>query len=139
MASRPALLERELTGEIIAAFFHVYNSLGYGFLEANYTRALLIMLERKGIRVQREAAATVYFEGREIGLYRLDLLVEGRVVIEVKASEVLHPTAKRQLRNYLAATGLRIGLLLHFGPKPEFFRIAGPGKERSGSYPAVPV
>lgn len=127
MASRPPLLERELTGEIIAAFFHVYNTLGYGFLETNYARALVIVLERKGVRVQREAATTVFFEGQEIGLYRIDLLVEDRIVVEVKASEVLPPTAKRQLRNYLAATKLRVGLLLHFGPKPEFFRILGPG------------
>jgi GxxExxY protein len=127
VASRPHLVERELTGQIIAAFFHVYNTLGFGFLEANYARALVIVLERKGIRVQREAAVTVCFEGQEIGHYRLDLLIEGRIVVEVKASEVLHPSAKRQLRNYLAAMKLRVGLLLHFGPKPEFYRVVGPG------------
>jgi GxxExxY protein len=127
VASRLILLDKETTGEVIAAFFHVYNTLGFGFLEANYTRALAIVLERKGIRVRREAATAVFFEGQEIGLYRVDLLVENRIVVEVKASEVLPPAAKRQLRNYLAAMKLRVGLLLHFGPKPEFFRITGPG------------
>ena len=121
--NRPDLLEKELTGEIIAAFFHVYNTLGFGFLEANYSRALVLILEQRGIHAAREVAAPVYFEGHEIGLYRLDMLVARRVIVEIKATDVLPPSAKRQLRNYLTATRLQVGLLLHFGPTPRCCRI----------------
>lgn len=123
MRARDDLLERELTGDVIAAFFHVYNGLGFGFLESNYCRALEIVLKGKGIQVEREAAAPVFFQGVEVGRYRVDLLVERRVIVEVKASEILPSTARRQLRNYLHAMRLQVGLILHFGPKPQFYRM----------------
>jgi GxxExxY protein len=118
------LLERELTGEIIGAFFRCYNELGFGFLESVYRRALAIELRARNLRVFEEAPIEVYFRGVIAGNFRVDLLVNERVVVEVKAASTLGPTDKRQLINYLRATQLEVGLLLHFGPEPKFHRFA---------------
>lgn len=117
------LLERELTREIIGAFYDVYNYFGYGFLEAVYSNALAAELANRGIRVQREATVKVTYKGICVGVYRSDLTVEGRVVIESKATERLSGLEARQLTNYLRATGIQVGLVLHFGPKPSFRRV----------------
>jgi GxxExxY protein len=121
---RLQLLERELTGEILGAFFDCYNELGFGFLESVYRRALATELRSRGVRILEEAPIEVRYKGVSAGLFRVDLLVEGRVVVEVKATTTLEPTCKRQLLNYLGATSLEVGLLLHFGPEPKFFRLA---------------
>ena len=122
-AARPDLVEKEITGEIIAAFFYVYNRLGFGNIEANHCRALEVVLKRRGLRVEREYPATVFFEGEPVGLHRIDILVERKVVVEVKSTELLPPFARRQLLNYLCALRLRVGLLLHFGPSPKVYRM----------------
>jgi len=116
------LLERELTGAIIGAFFDCYNGLKFGYLESVYRRALVVELQAQGHHCDLEGLIRVLYKGVCVGNYRYDLLVDGRVLVEVKATEVLAPISKRQLLNYLRGTGVEVGLLLHFGPKPQFHR-----------------
>ncbi|HEU4989005.1 MAG TPA: GxxExxY protein [Gemmatimonadaceae bacterium] len=117
------LQEAETTRAIIGAFYVVYNALGYGFLESLYMAALERELRERGHRVGREVYVPVMFRGAELGRQRLDMLVDEKVVVEAKATEILHPNASRQLFAYLRATRLEVGLLLHFGPKPRFHRV----------------
>ena len=116
------LLERELTGQIISAYYECYNVLRYGYLESVYRRALAIELRSRGHVCVEEGSIEVAYKGVVVGAYRFDLLVDDRVLVETKAGEVLAPSAKRQLLNYLRATRVAVGLLLHFGPEPQFFR-----------------
>jgi GxxExxY protein len=116
------LLEGELTGEIIGAFYECYNQLGYGFLESVYRRALAVELRARGHRCAEEGQIEVAYKGVIVGTYRFDMLVDDRVIVEAKAGEILGPTDKQQLLNYLRATNIEIGLLLHFGPDPRFLR-----------------
>jgi GxxExxY protein len=106
----------DLTYAIIGAFHEVYNELGFGFLESVYRAALVRMLRSRGIGVATEVRVPVYFRNEIIAQQRLDIIVEDIVVVELKATEVLSKHAPRQLRNYLAATRLPVGLLLHFAP-----------------------
>ena len=112
--------ESALFRTIIGAFYEVYNALDYGFLECHYCAAPERKLTERGLAVSREHAVPVFFEGHEIGFHRLDMVVEGQIVVEVKSTPVLHPIARRQLYNYLRVTNLSAGLLLHFGPVPRF-------------------
>ena len=116
------LIESSLTESVIGAFFEVYNTLGYGFLEALYIRALHQELESRGHRVAREVLSRASYKGHVIGLQRMDMVVDEKLVVEVKSSAQLHPIAMRQLLNYLRATDLEVGLLLHFGPEPKHYR-----------------
>jgi GxxExxY protein len=120
------LLEGELTGIVIGAFYTTYNILGFGFLEAVYKNALAIELRDRGLFVQKETPVEVLYKQRRAGWYRVDLLVERRVSIEVKATRVLAPTDERQLFNYLCGTTQDVGLLLHYGPSPKFYRMVSP-------------
>ena len=119
---RLQLLERELTGEIIGAFYECYNVLGFGFLESVYRRALATELQSRGHHCAQEGLIEVTYKGVNVGAYRFDLLVDDRVIVEAKAGEVLGPTDRRQVLNYLRATRIEVGLLLHFGPEPRFLR-----------------
>ena len=121
------IVEKELSYRIIGGFFESYNDLGYGFLEPIYSRRLERALIRRGLRVYREYPVRLYSDGEQLGFHRLDMLVEGRVIIEIKSTETLPPHAVRQVRNYLAATGLQLGILLHFGPRAQYKRILNPG------------
>jgi GxxExxY protein len=116
------LFEEALTRRIIGAFYDVYNALGFGFLESVYANALAVEMVSRGLHVVREASAEVRYKGEVVGMFRADLLVESRVVIELKASARLHPAHPAQLLNYLRATDLEVGLLLHFGPRPAIQR-----------------
>jgi GxxExxY protein len=111
-----------LTGQIIKAFYKVCNELGYGFLEKVYENALALELGSTGMRVGRQQAIKVYYLGRQVGDYYADLIVEDLVIIELKSSEGICEAYEAQLLNYLKATEIEIGLLLNFGPKPEFRR-----------------
>jgi GxxExxY protein len=122
--NRADLLHRRITGHIIGLFFEVYNELGAGFLESVYVGALAIALEQSGLQHRREAALEVVFRGVPVGLFRADLVVEGKVVVEVKAGRTIDPAHESQLLNYLRASGLEVGLLLNFGPQPKFRRLA---------------
>jgi GxxExxY protein len=118
------LIERELTKEIIGAFYACYNELGFGFLESVYRHALATELRARQLHASEEHPVRVLYRGVEVGFFRVDLLVNDRVIVEVKSTSVLGPTDKRQLLNYLRATRLEVGLLMHFGPEPRFYRFA---------------
>ncbi len=112
------LIHGKLSESIIGAFLDSYYKLGYGFLESIYAAALTRELTKRGHRVQRELGVEVIYDGARIGWFRCDMVVDGLVIIEIKASEVLPVFARRQLRNYLRATRLELGLLFHYGPTP---------------------
>ena len=117
------LLERETTHAIIGAFFEVYRSLGFGFLEHVYALAMESELTDCGHRVSREVSIPVYYKGKLLTRQRADMIVDEKVVVEIKSTEVLPRMARRQAANYLRATTLEVALILHFGPEPEFYRI----------------
>lgn len=121
-----AIPDRELTRSIIGAFFKSYNILGHGFLESVYRRSLVLELRERGLSVLEETPVEVAYRGEIVGFFRLDVLVEQRIAIELKSSATLGPTDKRQLLNYLRATTLDIGLLLHYGPEPKVHRLVSP-------------
>src|SRR5437588_12023475 len=125
-SSRPEIIEKDLSHAIIAAFYEVYNALGFGLLESIYAKALEVALRRRGIVVEREVGCEIYFAGERVGVHRADILVERRIIVEVKASRALADINKRQLLNCVSAFGLRLGILLHFGPKPSFPRVHSP-------------
>ena len=116
------LIEGDLTGKIINAFYQVYDGLGYGFLESVYRSALALELASQGLVSVREAVADVFYKGTKVGHFKADLIVEQRVVVEVKASKTIGEEDEKQVRNYLRATNLEVALLLHFGPKANFRR-----------------
>lgn len=122
-----------ITGDIIRLFYRTYNALGHGFLEAIYASALEHELRRAGHDVAREFAVRVMYDGVELGFHRLDLVVDRAVVVEVKAAPALPPIARRQLYNYLRATRLEVGLLLHYGPEPRFQRVYVPNRAASAT------
>jgi GxxExxY protein len=113
---------KELTQKIIGAFYTVYNTLGYGFLENVYENALRIELQKMGLRLASQYAINVYYEGQVVGEYFSDLLIEDRVIVELKAVRNLLPEHEAQLLNYLNATQYEVGLLLNFGIKPQVKR-----------------
>ena len=117
------LIEEALSRSVIGAFFEVYNTLGYGFLEHLYVKALERELMARGHSVARDVGVRVMCKGEEIGFQRLDLVVDEKLVVETKATQDLHKSASRQLFNYLHATNLEIGLLLHFGPEARFYPV----------------
>lgn len=117
------LLHDDVTHSVIGSFFEVYNTLGHGYLESIYLAALERVLRMRGHRVARELSVRVMYKGEEIGMQRLDMVVDDVLVVEAKATHLLHESASRQLYNYLHATNLEVGLLLHFGLKPQFFRV----------------
>lgn len=116
------LIDEGLTRSAVGAFYAVYNNLGYGFLENVYVGGLVIELERRGHRVQREVMIPVEYNGIVVGTYKADLIVDGRLVLEVKAEPALTGIHERQLRNYLRCTKLEVGLVLVFGIEPQFKR-----------------
>jgi GxxExxY protein len=121
---------KDITELIIQAFYTVYNTLGYGFLEKVYQNALVIELQKLGLEVIPEACIKVYYNGQIVGEYFADLLVAGVVLVEIKALRTLAPEHEAQLLNYLKATSYEVGLLLNpstgsgrrFGPKPQIKR-----------------
>ncbi len=113
---------QEITSQIIRAAYTVHNTLGAGFLEKVYHNALLIELREMGLSVQSQIPVSVFYKERQVGDYYADLLVEGCVVIELKAIEHLHPVHEAQLINYLAGTNIDIGLLINFGQSVEVKR-----------------
>ena len=116
------LLHKDLTDVILKTFYEVYNELGYGFLEKVYQNALLIELRNKGLEVYPQKKIKVFYKGNEVGDYYADLIVENKVILELKAAEYVVEEFENQLLNYLRGTDCEIGLLLNFGKKPEFRR-----------------
>ena len=117
------LLYSELTRSIIGCAFEVINELGAGFLESVYENAMLIALASAGHAVQSQQPVTVHFQGKPVGDFYADLLVEHKVIVELKAVKALAPEHEAQVINYLNATGIQVGLLINFGnPRLEFKR-----------------
>ncbi|KUG25092.1 hypothetical protein ASZ90_005080 [hydrocarbon metagenome] len=115
-------LHSDITEKIIKAFFIVYNYLGYGFLEKVYENAMMIELRKMGLKCENQKPLKVYYYNDEIGSYFADIIVEEKVIVELKAAESLVMENEMQLVNYLKATDIEVGLLLNFGKKPEFKR-----------------
>jgi len=114
----------DLTKQIIGIFYEVYNILGYGFLERVYENALVIRLRKAGFTVAQQQPIKVYFDGVVVGEYFADLVVNGLIILEIKAVKELVEAHEAQLINYLKATPYEVGLLLNFGPKPQVVRKA---------------
>ena len=117
------LINADVTGAVIGAFYDVYNELRFGFLESVYASALEWEFRQRGIEYVREHSLEVRYKSQVVGMYRADFLVGSQVVVELKACRYLVDADKRQLLNYLRGTDKEVGLLLHFGPKAEFHRI----------------
>jgi len=109
----------ELTREIIGSFYDVYNNLGYGFLEKVYENALVLELKAKGMKVEPQKPIQVVYRQQVIGEYFADLVVESKVIVEIKAVKMLAQEHEAQLLNYLKATCFEVGLLLNFGPQAQ--------------------
>ena len=116
------MLHEEITSTVIAAYYVVYNTLGYGFLEKVYENALILDLQKRGVSVKQQMPIKVYYEGQVVGEYCADLLVNDSVIVELKAAEQIIKGHECRVVNYLKATNIEIGLILNFGPKPEFKR-----------------
>lgn len=116
-------LHGQVTEKILGAFFDVYNELGFGFVESVYVQSLAIDLRTQGVQVDREMSVPVWFRNQLVGAFRADMVVEKVVIVEVKAGRTLEPSHECQLLNYLRATEIEVGLLLNFGPRPQFKRL----------------
>ncbi|HXG37774.1 MAG TPA: GxxExxY protein [Bacteroidota bacterium] len=116
------LLHSDITEDIFKSFFQVYHALGYGFLEKAYENSLVILLREVGHQVSQQHPVTVYFQNEPVGEYFADLVVDNKVIVELKAAETISEAHEAQLINYLRATKIEVGLLLNFGKKPEFRR-----------------
>lgn len=126
---RNELIQGPITRSVIGAFYEVYNTLGFGSLEHLYVMALERELLGRGHRVAREVSVHVGYKGHVLGVQRIDMIVDERVVVETKSTPELHAGAKRQVLNYLRATKLEVGLLLHFGLEPRFYRLVFTNQE----------
>lgn len=127
-----SLLESAITERVIGAFYDVYNKLGYGYLESVYQRAVAVELTRRGLDARMQVPIEVTYDGVVVGAFRADLVVERRVVVELKSGKSLAPENEMQLLNYLKATELEVGLLLHFGPRASFRRLVWTNRPRKG-------
>jgi GxxExxY protein len=112
----------ELTAKIIECAFKVHNTLGFGFLESVYQNALAIELAKAGLLAEKERKIKVHYDGQVIGDFVADIVVEDKVILELKSVKEFHPAHEAQLINYLKATNLEVGLLINFGEKAEIKR-----------------
>jgi GxxExxY protein len=123
-ADQRGLKHAELTEKLIGVFFSIHNELGHGFLESVYEQAFSVVLAENNIFFQRQMAIPVWFHGQQIGEFRADLLVDGKVLVELKTGRDIEPAWEKQLLNYLRATDIEVGLLFNFGPNAQFKRYA---------------
>jgi GxxExxY protein len=113
----------ELTKAIIGCFYAVYNELGFGFIESVYENSLTLALREKGFEVHQQIAIPVWFRGTKVGDFDADVMVNRLVLLELKTARAIESAHLGQLMNYLKATEIEVGLVLNFGPKPEFKRV----------------
>jgi len=111
---REKIVEKDLVYAINACVFEVYRQLGHGFLEKVYENALIREFQAREIAVEAQVPFSVRYKGVIVGEYCADLVVDDKVIVEVKAVERLHPAHEAQVLNYLKATGKKIGLLVNF-------------------------
>ncbi len=115
--------EEELTYKIRGCIYEVSKELGSGFLEQVYKNALLQELNNVGLKCEAERKIPVQYKGKEVGLYAADIIVEQKVILELKAVKQLTKAHEAQILNYLKGTGIKIGLLINFSyPKAEIKR-----------------
>ena len=117
------LIHSELTEKIIGVFYDVYNELGYGFLESTYAEAIVIALGQAGLVVQREYPVPVWFRGVKVGQYFADVMVNDKILLELKTAHNIDSAHEAQLLHYSRATEIEVGLLLNFGVRPQFRRL----------------
>ena len=118
----PALSFGSSIHDALKVFYSVYNKLGYGFLEKVYQKALMIEFKKENIQAAARYPINVTYNGEIIGEYLADILVDDKVIVEIKAAKSLVQENEAQLLNYLRATNKEVGLLINFGPKPEVKR-----------------
>lgn len=134
------LKHQEITDRVLEAFFkRVYPRLGYGFLEQVYGNALALELRALGLDVECQKAIDVYYLGDVVGTYYADLVVQGKVIVELKAAKAIVEEHEAQLLNYLRATPYEVGLLLNFGPRPEFRRRAFDNSRKTSTWHPEPA
>lgn len=121
-ADQHGLKHHDLTEKLIGIFYAIYNELGHGFLESVYEQAFSVALAESGLFFQRQMAVPVFFHGQKIGDFRADLLVEGKVIVELKTGREIEPAWEKQLLNYLRGTQIEVGMLFNFGPSAQFKR-----------------
>ena len=109
------VLYADLSYEIMNAVFEVHNQLGPGFTENIYERALMVELEKRNLAYEAQKEIEIVYKGQKLGKYRLDILVEGKIILELKAVASLNDLFRQQLLSYLRATQLRLGILINFG------------------------
>jgi GxxExxY protein len=126
-----SLLHKSITDIILKVYYEVYNELGHGFLEKVYQNAMYFELKARGLKVESQKEIKVYFKQQLVGEYYSDLIVENKVIIELKATEVLMNAHVAQTINYLKATPIEIGMLLNFGSEPEFKRLIYTNNKKS--------
>lgn len=119
----PEYKHQEITSQIINAAHTVHNTLGYGFLEKVYHNALIIELRKRNFFVETEKAIIVKYEQQIAGEYFADIIVNGKVIVKVKAADKYNSVFEAQLLNYLKATGLSVGLIINFGPSVQVKRM----------------
>ena len=117
------LLYSDLTDKIIKCFYTVYNELGYGFLEKVYENSLMIELEEASLSAENQIEIKTFYHNKIVGVYFADVIVENKIILELKAHESLRNEDYAQLLNYLKASDIKVGLLMNFGKKPEFKRV----------------
>ena len=140
MSSDSGLLHYAITDRILRVYYDVRSELGHGFLEQVCHRAMVVALADEGLRIREEVPLTVWFRGRQIARFSVDLVVEDVVLVEVKAFNQLEPRHRAQMLNYLRASDLEVGLLLNFGPRSEFERFvySNTRKNRPQNRPSEP-
>ena len=112
-----------LTEKLIGTFYTLYNELGHGFIGSIYRRGYALMLQDEGLSFVEQAPVRVVHRGRDLGEFRMDLVVEGIVLVELKAVKALEATHEKQVFNYLKATNIEVGLLFNFGPRAQLRRV----------------
>jgi GxxExxY protein len=118
------VLYRDLSFEIVAAAIQVWEILGYGFLEKVYENALTIELDKRGLPCEQQKPVKVFYDGQVAGDYVADVIVDGKIILELKSANGIDSAHMAQTLNYLKATGIRLGIILNFGPdKMEFRRV----------------
>jgi len=119
-----SIIHKELSYKIIELALEVHNELGCGFLEKVYENAMMLLFDREKIPARQQAPANVYFQGKVIGQYFADILVDGKVMLELKTVDAITNVHIAQILNYLRATGIKLGLVLNFAkPKFEYKRL----------------
>jgi GxxExxY protein len=113
---------KEITGKVIECALNVHRKLGFGFLENVYANALMIELKKAGLEAEKERRIEIVYEEELIGDYVADIVVENKIILELKAVKEIHPAHEAQLINYLKATGMEVGLLINFGEKIQIKR-----------------